>query len=112
MVRKRLSQLSKVRRMYDKSRATVKTEASPKFTIGAVLIEDVDPAHADVLARARGGNSDAFDVDVAFMASALDRLSLWESGVLAVALRQSIAADVPTVEQRALLALFVYRGEQ
>lgn len=75
-------------------------------------MEDVDPVHADVLARARGGSADAFDVDVAFMVSALDRLSLWESGVLAVALRQSIAADIPTLEQRALLALFVYRGEQ
>lgn len=74
----------------------------------------LDPAHVRKLARALTtspqGNAEA-SFDIAFMTQAFDRLSLWERGLLMQALLRSAGARRRTLEQRALLALFVEGGD-
>jgi len=73
----------------------------------------LDPDHVRKLSRAithpsEGGPHVKFDVK--FMASVFERLSLWEKGLLTNALMRAGSAKRMTIEQRALLALFVHDG--
>jgi hypothetical protein len=48
-----------------------------------------------------------FDVD--FMNKSMDRLTMWERGLLMKAIMRAVRAKRRTPEQRALLALFVHQ---
>ena len=69
----------------------------------------LDPAHAEKLKAALASNEEgsfaSFDID--FMLAAMARLTLWERGILTDALLRSATAKRPTIEQRALLAVFL-----
>lgn len=70
----------------------------------------LDPAHAQKLKAAlatdeAGAAFASFDID--FMLAAMGRLTLWERGILTDALLRAATAKRPTIEQRALLAVFL-----
>jgi hypothetical protein len=71
----------------------------------------LDPDHTRKLSRAiaqgpSGGQEVSFDIP--FMSAALERLNMWERGLLTNALLRSAQSRHRTIEQRALLALFVH----
>lgn len=72
----------------------------------------IDPEHAKTINAAidttRGRREVKLDLD--FMIQSMDRLSLWERGLLADALMRAGNSRRPTRTQRALLALFIHRG--
>ena len=75
----------------------------------------LDAEHVRKIAKAttktrRGTKEIKFDI--AFMAEAMDRLNLWERGLLMQALLKAGESARPTAAQRALLALFVYGGDK
>lgn len=68
----------------------------------------LDPDHVRKLAKAiSGGHPPFVDLDVKHLTSCMDRLSLWEGGLLIDALMRAATAKKLTKEQRVLLALFV-----
>ena len=72
----------------------------------------LDPDHVRKLARAieQRSNGPQVKFDLSYMDGAMERLTLWEQGVLITALMRSARARRRTPEQRALLALFVCQG--
>ncbi len=72
----------------------------------------LDPDHVQKLSRAieESPNGPEVKFDLAFMNEAKRRLSLWEMGLLTHALTRASIAKRRSVEQRALLALFVHDG--
>lgn len=73
----------------------------------------LDPEHVRKIERAvKRAPPPQVDLDIAFMTKALARLSLWERGLLMQALDRATTARRRTIEQRALLALFVHDGEK
>jgi hypothetical protein len=72
----------------------------------------LDPDHVRKLARAiKRSPPPEVNLDIAFMRAAMDRLSLWERGLFMDALMRAAGARRRTLEQRALLALFVHPGD-
>lgn len=74
---------------------------------------DIDPRHERKLEQAiafGAGGKPTVNLDLNFLAVALHRLSLWERGVLMEAITRACVADTYSIEQRALLALFVHQG--
>lgn len=67
--------------------------------------EHAEKLRASIIRDANGDPVVSFDID--FMMSAFNRLTLWERGILTDALLRSAAAKRPTIEQRALLAMFL-----
>ena len=72
----------------------------------------LDPAHVKKLSQAisstpRGTPEVQFNIS--FMMLALTRLSLWERGLLMQALMRAATSKRKTIEQRALLAMFVHQ---
>lgn len=74
----------------------------------------LDPDHVRKLDRAISkAPPPEIDLDIAFMSAAMGRLSLWERGLLTQALLRAATSKRRTLEQRALLALFVHaHGDQ
>ena len=74
----------------------------------------LDPEHVRKIDRAvRTAPPAEIDLDIDFMSKAMSRLSLWERGLLMQAILRSSTAKRRTLEQRALLALFVHpHGDQ
>lgn len=73
----------------------------------------IDPEHRAKLTRAISRNDagrQEVNLDIAFMTTAMDRLSLWERGLLVNSIMRAAKARRRTIEQRALLALFVHDG--
>jgi hypothetical protein len=73
----------------------------------------LDPEHVKALSAAiddteKGRREIKFDLD--YMIQSMDRLSLWERGLLAEALVRAGNSRRPSRTQRALLALFIHRG--
>jgi hypothetical protein len=71
----------------------------------------LDPDHVRKLVRAASVDADGkphvnFDID--FLMSAIDRLNLWERGLLMQVLLKAALAKRRSPEQRALLAIFVH----
>lgn len=72
----------------------------------------LDPAHVRKIERAvKRSSPPQINLDVAFMNKAMSRLSLWERGLLMQAIDRATTARRRTIEQRAILALFVHDGE-
>lgn len=72
---------------------------------------DQEHAHkikAHILTDDEGRRVANFDLE--FMLHAFGRLNLWERGILSDALLRAAEAKRLTIEQRALLALFLPRG--
>ena len=72
----------------------------------------LDPDHVAKLKRSITTEDDdptspVVSFDIEFMIHALDRLSLWERGLVTNAIIKASRAKRLSVEQRALLALFV-----
>ena len=72
----------------------------------------IDPEHVKTINAAidtkKGRREVKLDID--FMSQTMDRLSVWECGLLAEALARAGSSRRPTRTQRALLALFIHRG--
>jgi len=73
----------------------------------------LDPDHVKKLARAfttthEGGTSVNINID--FIATAMDRLNMWERGLLHRVLAKAASAKKLSPEQRVLLALFTHDG--
>jgi hypothetical protein len=72
----------------------------------------IDPEHVKTINAAidtkAGRREVKFDLD--YMIQSMDRLSLWERGLLTEALARAGNSRRPTRTQRALLSLFIYRG--
>lgn len=75
----------------------------------------LDPAHAEKLRSSilvdEAGET-TVRLDIEFMLAAMCRLTPWERGILTDAILRSTQAKRPTIEQRALLALFLSPLEQ
>lgn len=72
---------------------------------------DQDHAHkitSNIVADADGRRTANFDIE--FMLQAFGRLNLWERGILTDALLRSAESKRLSIEQRALLALFLPMG--
>lgn len=74
----------------------------------------IDPSHVRKLARATEHLSGSPEIkfDILYMEAAMERLTLWERGVLMKALLRAARAKRRSVEHRALLALFVHQEGQ
>lgn len=70
----------------------------------------LDPEHVAKLARAR--EDDALKVCPRRMRLLTDGLSVWEEGLIQQVLMKAVVAKRLSKEQRALLALFAYAGEE
>lgn len=71
----------------------------------------IDPEHNRKIARAFGRNTDGsrfVKLDIPFMAMVLDRLTLWERGLLNDRITKAAAARRRSPEQRLLLAMFAH----
>ena len=69
----------------------------------------LDPEHVRKIERAvKRTPPPEMKMDIAFTKVAMGRLSLWERGLLMQALERAATASRRTIEQRALLALFVH----
>lgn len=72
----------------------------------------LDPEHVKTINAAidtkKGRREVKLDLD--FMSLSMERLSVWECGLLTEALARAGKSRRPTRTQRALLSLFVYRG--
>ena len=66
----------------------------------------LDPEHRAKL-RAAMSSDATVRFDIAFMERSMDRLNLWEQGLLSKALLRAARSRRKTTEQRALLALFI-----
>lgn len=72
----------------------------------------LDPEHVEKLAAAFTGDGEAM-IDVTFLKSAFQRLSMWERGLLMESVTRAIATKRPNREQRVILSLFVHpKGER
>lgn len=75
----------------------------------------LDPEHVEKLRAAisLGDNGErALDLDIPHLSSSMQRLSLWEGGLLIDSLMRAAASRKLTREQRVLLALFVHDKRQ
>lgn len=74
----------------------------------------LDPEHVRKLSCAievkEDGNAEV-KFDVVYMTQSMDRLTMWERGLLMKAIMRAVRAKRRTPEQRALLALFVHQEE-
>lgn len=70
----------------------------------------LDPDHITKLARARDG--DTLKVCPRRMRMLTETLSVWEEGLINQCLTKALTARRLSKEQRALLALFAYVGEE
>lgn len=71
----------------------------------------LDPEHVEKLraAMSLGDNGErCLDLDIPHLTASMQRLSLWEGGLLIDALMRAAASRKLTREQRVLLALFVH----
>ncbi len=66
----------------------------------------LDPEHRAKL-RAAMSSDTTVRFDIEFMERSMDRLTLWEQGLLSKALVRAARSRRKTTEQRALLALFI-----
>jgi hypothetical protein len=72
----------------------------------------LDPEHVSILSNAFSLDDDGQKVarfDIPFMMAAVQRLNLWERGLLMQVLLKAANANRKTPEQRLVLALFVHR---
>lgn len=70
----------------------------------------LDPKHIKKITRAMTVDVDGQEMvtlDIAYMRQALDRLTLWERGLLIKSVMKAAVSKKKSVEQRVLLALFV-----
>lgn len=71
----------------------------------------LDPVHAEKLRtgllRDDSGATAMAHLDIEFMLVAFGRLSAWERGIVTDAILRAAQAKRPSIEQRALLALFL-----
>lgn len=70
--------------------------------------------HARKLARAMSRGDDGqqqVNLDISFLSKAMGKLTLWERGLLVNSIMKAAKARRRTIEQRALLALFLYDDE-
>lgn len=73
----------------------------------------VDQAHSDRIEQASStlpDGSHCINLDIQFMHQAMDRLSLWEQGLLTKVLLHAAKSKRKTHAQRVLLALFISNG--
>ena len=68
----------------------------------------LDPDHVRKLDNAISRIPPEINLDIQFMTKAMARLSLWERGLLVNAIMRASQSNRRTIEQRALLALFVH----
>lgn len=69
----------------------------------------LDPDHVRKLSKAiKRSPPPEVNLDMPFLRTAMDRLSLWERGLFMDALMRAANSKRRTMEQRALLALFVH----
>lgn len=71
----------------------------------------LDPDHVRKLERAfetDGSGNSVVKLDIPFLRSSMDRLTLWEGGLLMTSLMRAAKARRRTDDQRTLLALFVH----
>lgn len=67
----------------------------------------LDPEHRAKLRAAVSDDATTIRFDMNFMEQSMDRLNLWEQGLLSKALLRAAKSRRKTPEQRALLALFI-----
>lgn len=67
----------------------------------------LDPEHRAKLRAATSADAATVRFDIEFMERSMDRLNLWEQGLLSKALLRAARSRRKTTEQRALLALFI-----
>ena len=67
----------------------------------------LDPEHRAKLRAAMSADAATVRFDIEFMERSMDRLNLWEQGLLSKALLRAARSRRKTTEQRALLALFI-----
>lgn len=67
----------------------------------------LDLEHRAKLRAAVSADASSIRFDIDFMEKSMDRLNLWEQGLLSKALMRAARSRRKTTEQRALLALFV-----
>ena len=73
----------------------------------------LDPDHVRAIARCIETDADGetyLKIDIKTMRVVLDRLSLWERGLLSECLEKAARAKRKSRDQRALLAIFSHRG--
>lgn len=70
----------------------------------------LDREHVEKIERALHGSGDdaVLMLDIPFMRTAFDRLSVWERGLFAQAICRAVRAKRKTAEQRLILALFAH----
>ena len=72
----------------------------------------LDLDHVRTIARALHTDEkgeQTLNIDIDAMCAAVERLSLWEAGLLSSAIARSAVAKKLTIEQRVILALFAHR---
>lgn len=67
----------------------------------------LDPEHVEKLANAFTGDGEA-KIDINFLKSSFERLSMWERGLLIESITRAVATKKPSREQRVILSLFVH----
>jgi hypothetical protein len=73
----------------------------------------IDKRHQSMMTRAIRTSQDGepfIAIDLAAAKSVLDRLTLWEVGIITKCVREAARTTHPSLDQRALLAIFAYRG--
>ena len=74
---------------------------------------NIDRRHQAIMKRAISTNENgepSIAIDLASARVVLDRLTLWEVGLITRCVKDAAMATKPSADQRALLSIFAYRG--